>query len=336
MTEAARRARRLLLVLRAPFALVVLGAGAYWGAQWIQHRADHVFETDARIASDMVSISSRVSGWVVELNVEQGDKISTGGVLVHIDARVARQKLKELKARIDEIGAEQKMTEAEISMIENRTRHRVEARRHRAKAGRSAVKAAKTRVDLLSSEYRRTRSLAGRKIVSQQRLETAEAALRDSRDRLSQEKAELAAAHGCDHPIIVSEENFGAKVRDITDGAGVPVVYDSVGKAPFHDSLDCLAPLGMMVLFGQSSGAVPPFEIATLGAKGSLFLTRPSLMAYNAKREALVASAAALFEVIAGGQVKIEINQTYALVDVVQAHTDLEARKATGSTVLLP
>jgi len=150
------------------------------------------------------------------------------------------------------------------------------------------------------------------------------------------EKAELAAAHGCDHPIIVSEENFGAKVRDITDGAGVPVVYDSVGKATFNDSLDCLAPLGMMVLFGQSSGAVPPFEIATLGAKGSLFLTRPSLMAYNAKREDLVASAAALFEVIAGGQVKIEINQAYALADVVQAHTNLEARKTTGSTVLLP
>ncbi|MEE2980529.1 MAG: quinone oxidoreductase [Pseudomonadota bacterium] len=150
------------------------------------------------------------------------------------------------------------------------------------------------------------------------------------------EKAELAAAHGCDHPIIVCEENFVAKVRDITDGAGVPVVYDSVGKATFNGSLDCLAPLGMMVLFGQSSGAVPTFEIATLGAKGSLFLTRPSLMAYNAKREALLASAAALFEVTAGGQVKIEINQTYALVDVVQAHTDLEARKTTGSTVLLP
>ena len=150
------------------------------------------------------------------------------------------------------------------------------------------------------------------------------------------DKAAEAAAHGCDHPIVVTEENFVARVRDITGGAGVPVVYDSVGKATFNGSLDCLAPLGMMVLFGQSSGAVPPFEIATLGAKGSLFLTRPSLMAYNAKREALVASAAALFEVIAGGQVKIEINQTYALADVVQAHTDLEARKTTGSTVLLP
>ncbi len=149
-------------------------------------------------------------------------------------------------------------------------------------------------------------------------------------------KAEEAAAHGCDHPIIVTEENFVAKVREITDGAGVPVVYDSVGKATFNGSLDCLSPLGMMVLFGQSSGAVPPFEIATLGAKGSLFLTRPSLMAYNAKREALVASAAALFDVIATGHVKIEINQTCPLEDVIQAHTDLEARKTTGSTVLLP
>jgi NADPH2:quinone reductase len=149
-------------------------------------------------------------------------------------------------------------------------------------------------------------------------------------------KAEEAAAHGCDHTIIVTEENFVAKVREITDGAGVPVVYDSVGKATFNGSLDCLSPLGLMVLFGQSSGPVPPFEIATLGAKGSLFLTRPSLMAYNSKRETLVASAAALFDVIASGHVKIEINQTYALEDVVQAHTDLEARKTTGSTVLVP
>ncbi len=193
MTEGPGRARRSRLRLRASVAVVALGAGAYWGAQWVEHRAGHVFETDARIASDMVSISSRVAGWVVELNVEQGDRIRTGSVLVHVDARDARHKLEELKARIDEIEAEQKMTEAEISMIRSQTRHRIDAQRHRVNAGRSAVKAAKTRVDLLSSEHRRTRSLAGRKIVPQQRLETAEAALRDSRDRQSQAIAELAA-----------------------------------------------------------------------------------------------------------------------------------------------
>ena len=152
----------------------------------------------------------------------------------------------------------------------------------------------------------------------------------------TEEKAALAKAHGCDHPIVTAEEDVVARVREITSGAGVPVVYDSIGKDSFEGSLDCLAPLGMMVLFGQSSGPVPPFEIATLGAKGSLFLTRPSLMAYNAKRADLEASAAALFAVVTGGQVKIEINQSYPLAEAARAHADLEGRKTTGSTVLLP
>ena len=145
-----------------------------------------------------------------------------------------------------------------------------------------------------------------------------------------------ARAHGCDHPIITGDGNFAAQVRDITGGAGVPVVYDSVGKNSFDESLDCLSPRGMMVLFGQSSGPVPSFDLGLLAAKGSLYITRPSLMAYTASREDLVASANALFEVIAGGQVRIEINQTYPLAEAAQAHRDLEARKTTGSTVLLP
>lgn len=152
----------------------------------------------------------------------------------------------------------------------------------------------------------------------------------------SEDKAALARAHGCDHPILYKSEDFVARVREITNGEGVPVVYDSVGKDTFMKSLDCLRPLGMMVSFGQSSGKVEPLDTGLLAAKGSLFLTRPSLMAYTARRSDLVASAAELFEVVQKGVVKVEINQTYALRDAPQAHADLEARRTTGSTLLLP
>jgi len=152
----------------------------------------------------------------------------------------------------------------------------------------------------------------------------------------SEDKAALARAHGCDHPILYKSEDFVARVREITGGEGVPVVYDSVGKDTFLHSLDCLRPLGMMVSFGQSSGKVEPLDTGLLAAKGSLFLTRPSLMAYTAKRADLVASAEELFEVVQKGVVKVEVNQTYALMDAPQAHRDLEGRKTTGSTLLLP
>lgn len=152
----------------------------------------------------------------------------------------------------------------------------------------------------------------------------------------SDEKAVLAKAHGCDHVINYSTENFVERVKEITKGAGVPVVYDSVGKSTWPASLDCLQPLGMMVSFGNASGPIPPVEAGMLSAKGSLFFTRPTLMTYTGRRDWLEASAAALFDVVAKGIVKIEINQTYALKDAVQAHIDLEGRKTTGSTVLLP
>jgi NADPH2:quinone reductase len=126
------------------------------------------------------------------------------------------------------------------------------------------------------------------------------------------------------------------RVRELTDGTGVPVVYDSVGKDTFEGSLDCLAPLGMMVLFGNASGAVTQFNPATLAARGSLFLTRPVLMNYTAKRDDLLASAAELFEVVQRGAVTVEVGQTYPLSEVAQAHRDLEGRRTTGSTVLLP
>lgn len=149
-------------------------------------------------------------------------------------------------------------------------------------------------------------------------------------------KVELARAHGCRHVIVYTRENFTERVRDITDGQGVAVVYDSVGQATFMGSLDCLRPLGMMVSFGNASGPVPPFDPGLLAAKGSLFLTRPTLMTYTAKRADLLAGAADLFDVVQSGAVKVEVRQTYALAEAAQAHRDLEARKTTGSTVLLP
>ncbi|QXM25935.1 quinone oxidoreductase [Elioraea tepida] len=152
----------------------------------------------------------------------------------------------------------------------------------------------------------------------------------------SDEKAALAKAHGCDHPIVYTREDFQARVKEITGGKMLPVVYDSVGRETFMKSLDCLAPLGLMVSFGNASGAVPPFEIGLLAAKGSLFLTRPTLASYTAKREDLAASAAALFEVVQKGAVKIEVNQRFPLKDAAEAHRALEGRRTTGSTVLIP
>ncbi|GAB6082950.1 quinone oxidoreductase [Desulfuromonas carbonis] len=152
----------------------------------------------------------------------------------------------------------------------------------------------------------------------------------------SPEKAELARDHGCHYPILYREEDFVARTRELTGGEGVAVVYDSIGRDTFLKSLDCLRPLGMLVSFGQASGPVESFNPGLLAAKGSLFLTRPSLMAYTAKREDLLASAAELFNVVENGAVRIEVNQTYPLREAARAQRDLEERKTTGSTVLLP
>lgn len=145
-------------------------------------------------------------------------------------------------------------------------------------------------------------------------------------------KAKLAKAHGCDHVINYNKQDFVKRVKSITKGAGVPVVYDSVGKSTYNGSLDCLSPLGTFVSFGNASGPIPPVDGAMLSQKGSLFFTRPTLMTYTADSKALQASARALFASVKKG-VKIEVNQRYAMKDAVQAHRDLEARKTTGSTV---
>ena len=152
----------------------------------------------------------------------------------------------------------------------------------------------------------------------------------------SRAKADLAAAHGCHHPLVLGEDDFVARTRALTGGAGVPVVYDSVGRDTFMGSLDCLRPRGMMVSFGQSSGSVPPLDVTLLAAKGSLFLTRPTLFAYVAQRSELLEAAAELFTLVRSGALRIEINQTYPLAEAAQAHRDLEGRRTTGSTVLIP
>jgi len=150
----------------------------------------------------------------------------------------------------------------------------------------------------------------------------------------SDEKAELAKAHGCDYPIVYTREDFQKRVMEITAGKKLPVVYDSIGKDTFLQSLDCLRPRGLMAMFGQASGSPPPMEINLLAQKGSLYLTRPTLGTFIASAEDLKTTADDLFDVVASGKVKISVNQTYALKDAAQAHRDLEARKTTGSTVL--
>ncbi|MGZ6131468.1 MAG: zinc-binding dehydrogenase, partial [Myxococcaceae bacterium] len=152
-------------------------------------------------------------------------------------------------------------------------------------------------------------------------------------------KAELAKQAGCTHPLVLDAGNrreLPAKVKELTGGAKVPVVYDSVGRDTFDVSLECLAPFGMMVLFGASSGPVPPFDLQRLAGGGSLYVTRPTLNTYVARRDDLLAGARALFDLVARGVITIHVNQRYPLREVAKAHLDLEARRTTGSTVLLP
>jgi NADPH2:quinone reductase len=150
------------------------------------------------------------------------------------------------------------------------------------------------------------------------------------------DKVGRARQNGCDEVVDLKNENLVARVKELTGGAGVRAVFDSIGKDTFDASLACLAPRGMLVLFGQSSGVVAPLDLARLAAGGSLFLTRPSLANYIATREELVQSAGRLFDLVGRGAVRIDVGQTYALRDAAQAHRDLEGRKTTGSTVLLP
>ena len=148
-------------------------------------------------------------------------------------------------------------------------------------------------------------------------------------------KAKLAREHGAEH-VVIGHDKLAAEVKRLTGGAMVPVVYDSVGKDTFMPSLDCLAPLGLMISYGNASGPVPPVDLGILSAKGSLYVTRPTLATYTSKPQDLQQSAAELFEVVKSGAVKIRVNQTFSLSDARAAHEALEGRQTTGSTVLLP
>ncbi|MEX0729318.1 MAG: quinone oxidoreductase [Aquisalimonadaceae bacterium] len=150
------------------------------------------------------------------------------------------------------------------------------------------------------------------------------------------EKAELARGFGCEHPIVSSRDDIVARVREITGGAGVSVVYDSLGGETFYKSMDCLRPRGMLVSYGQSSGPIEPLDIGVLGAKGGVFVTRPSVFGYSAKREDMLAMAGEVMEMIDSGKLRIDIRQRYPLAEAMHAHWDLEARRTTGATVLLP
>jgi NADPH2:quinone reductase len=152
----------------------------------------------------------------------------------------------------------------------------------------------------------------------------------------SDEKAALARRNGADHVVVYSREDFARRVREITGGAGVPVVYDSVGKATFEGSLDSLAPMGMLVTFGNASGPVPPVDVMALSRKGSLFLTRPSVFHYVARREDLERGAGELFEMLRGGKLRPEIGRSWPLAQAAEAHRALEGRKTTGSVLLVP
>ena len=152
----------------------------------------------------------------------------------------------------------------------------------------------------------------------------------------SDEKAALAIENGAAHVINYNKENFTERVREITGGKGVSVVYDSIGKDTFFGSLDCLSPLGTMVSFGNASGPVPPFSLSELASRGSLYITRPTLMAHTSTRENLEAMTKSLFGVVSSGEVQIAVKQRYNLADVAQAHIELESRKTTGSSILLP
>ncbi len=152
----------------------------------------------------------------------------------------------------------------------------------------------------------------------------------------SEEKAALAKSYGCDHTILYTKEDFVARTKELTNGKGVNVVYDSIGKDTFMQSLDCIKPRGMMVTYGNASGSVPPIDVSILGVKGSLKLTRPSVMTYAHDRNLLEPMSADLFDKVMSGKIKIEIKQRYQLQDAAQAHRDLEDRKTTGSTIFLP
>ena len=258
-------------------------------------------------AGTVTAVGSGVSG------ISVGDRVAYAGALgAYATERViAADKLVKLPDGID-------TKTAAAMMLQGMTAQYLVRRTYKVKAGDTiVVHAAAGGVGLILCQWAKHLGATVIGVVS------------------NEEKAQLARAHGAAHTVI-GHDGLASEVKRITGGAMVPVVYDSVGKDTFAASLDCLAPLGLMVSYGNASGPVPPVEISVLGAKGSLYLTRPTLATYTAKRQDLLNTANDLFSVVQSGAVKIQVNQTFPLKDAAAAHTALESRKTTGSTLLLP
>ncbi|MDR3518551.1 MAG: quinone oxidoreductase [Azospirillaceae bacterium] len=247
-------------------------------------------------------------------DLKVGDRVAYAGVAgSYAEARIIPAKnLVPLPATIDD-------RQAAASLLQGMTAQYLLCSTYRVQPGETiVVHAAAGGVGLILCQWARKLGVTTIGIVS------------------TDEKAEIARQHGCTHAVVSTREDWVARVREITDGAGVPVVYDSVGKATFTGSLDCLKPRGLMVCFGNASGAVDGFNLGILASKGSLYVTRPTLTTYTASRAELLASAAAFFDVVESGDVRLEVNQSFALRDAADAHRALESRKTTGSTVLVP
>jgi NADPH:quinone reductase len=262
--------------------------------------------------SEAAGVVTAVGPGVTE--VKPGDRVAYAGpVGAYAEERlVAAYRLVPLPDDVDD-------TVAAAAMLKGMTAQYLLRRTHRVEAGETILlHSAAGGVGLIAAQWARSLGATVIGTVS------------------TDEKAELAREAGCDHIVVTSREGFVARVKEITGGAGVRVVYDGVGKDTFEGSLDCLAPLGLMVSYGNASGAVPPISPLVLSQKGSLFLTRPTLMTYTAKREDLLATAEDLFSVIRTGSVKVRIAATYPLREAAAAQAALEARRTTGSTVLLP
>ena len=266
----------------------------------------------AVLGSEGAGVVTAVGPGVTE--VKEGDRVAYAGpVGAYAEERlVAAHRLVPLPPEVDE-------TTAAAAMLKGMTARYLLRRTHRLAAGETVLlHSAAGGVGLIAAQWARSLGAPVIGTVS------------------TDEKAELARAAGCAHVVVTSREDFVARVDEITGGAGVRVVYDSVGKETFEGSLDCLAPLGLMVSYGNSSGPVPPVSPLLLSQKGSLFLTRPTLMAYTARREDLLETAADLFSVLRSGAVKLRVGATYPLREAAAAHEALEARRTTGSTVLVP
>lgn len=246
-------------------------------------------------------------------DVKPGDRVAYAGALgAYAEARsVPAEKLVKIPDGVDSQQAAAMMLQGMTAQFLIRRCHRVE------KGETILVHAAAGGVGLILCQWAKHLGVTVVGVVS------------------TPEKAELIKAHGAAHALLTTED-LPARVKQITGGAMVPVVYDSVGRDTFIPSLDCLAPLGLMVSYGNASGPVPPFDLGLLNAKGSLFITRPSLATYTSKRSDLLATTNDLFQAVQSGAVQIRVNQTFNLSDAAAAHTALEARQTTGSTVLVP